>query len=349
MSNQIFSYTNHNRMLEPNIFVSGSNDILVDSKGKSYVDCNSGLWNVNYGYNNPSYRGVDDVGVHFYPNHFWSSTRETEVAATRICDHFGYHKVFFGHGGSDAINTAVYISRWKNKKRDVLAYSKGYHGATLQAKSCDSYGDLINSIGEDTSAVLIEPLMVTHGISEFDTSVLSEIFALRDRYSFNVIFDETVTALGRGDYHRLWSADMLIASKGLTNGVFPLSAVMVNAELADHIANTNEVFSHGFTTSGHPIGCNALCRTLDIRVNHGDRTKEFSKLFSRYGLDFTAYNMIFSLHVSDGAKLKRLLHQEGYLIRQHVNDLLFLPMFTADVSNYVRFAEIVATFQGCDR
>lgn len=349
MSKQIFPYTNHSRMVDPDTFVSGTNDTIINSNGKKYVDCNSGLWNVNYGYNNSIYDDVAKIGLHFYPTHFWSTTEETETAASRLCQHFGYHKVFFGHSGSDAINTAIYISKWENKKREVLAYCNGYHGSAVDVKICNNYLELINSINQDTSAVLIEPLMVTHGIIEFDRHILEQIFALRDRFGFNIIFDETVTAIGRGDYYKAWDSDILIASKGLTNGVFPISAVLVNDRLANHITRTDEVFSHGFTTSGHPIGCNAVCKTLDLYSIQSDRTEEFRSLFQRYELNVTCHRMVFAIPVSDGIKLRRLLQKEGYLIRQRNDTLLLLPMFTADINNYIRFAEIVSTFQVCDR
>ena len=43
MSNQIFPYTNHSRFTDPEIFVSGNNDIVYNKDGKQYFDCNSGL------------------------------------------------------------------------------------------------------------------------------------------------------------------------------------------------------------------------------------------------------------------------------------------------------------------
>lgn len=349
MSRQIFSYTNHSRMTEPTIFVSGSNDLVIDKINKKYYDCNSGLWNVNYGYNNSSYKNIGQIGLHFYPTHFWSSTEETEIAAELICNHFKYEKVFFGHSGSDAINTSIYISKWFNKKKNILAYHKGYHGSSVQAIIYNDYQSLLNAIDNDTSAIIIEPLMITNGIKEFDKNVLEEIFYLKKQYSFTVIFDETVTSLGRGDYNRIWPADILIASKGLTNGNFPLSAVLVNSEIAHYISKTNDVFSHGITTSGHPIGSNALCTTLNLYKETKNKTDEFISLFNRYDLNFNAHNMVFGIHVSDGINLRRHLQKEGYLIRQHDNTLLFLPMFTAEVSNYSKFAEIVATFQEYDR
>jgi 4-aminobutyrate aminotransferase-like enzyme len=42
MSNQIFSYSNHSRFTNPEVFVSGKNDTVTNADGKTYIDCK--LW-----------------------------------------------------------------------------------------------------------------------------------------------------------------------------------------------------------------------------------------------------------------------------------------------------------------
>jgi len=346
MSNQIFSYTNHSRFSDPEIFVTGENDVVINSNGKKYFDCNSGLWNVNFGYNNSNYKNCFDVPLHFYPTHFWSSTEITEVAAKEICNYFGYNKVFFGHSGSDAIDTAIYISKFYNQNTNILVYKDGYHGSTSNLQIHDSYDSLIDAVNKSTSAVIIEPIMITNGVVEFDKNVLQSLFDLKKLYNFNIIFDETVTALGRADYSFDWKPDILIASKGLTNGLFPLSAVLVNEEIAQYIKNIDKVFSHGYTMSGHPIACNALLQTIKLKNNTNLNTIEndFLSVIKKYKIDYVQKGLVFGLKVENGIEARRSLQKEGYLIRQSNNVLLFLPMFTADVNNYINFFEKVATF-----
>jgi adenosylmethionine-8-amino-7-oxononanoate aminotransferase len=344
MSNQIFSYTNHSKFDEPEIFVSGKNDIVINKDGKQYFDCNSGLWNVNFGYNNSYYANCFNTEIHYYPTHFWSSTNATELASKKICEYFGYSKVFFGQTGSDAVESAIYISKYYNNKPTVLAYKDGYHGANPQARVVDSYTELINEINSQTSAVLIEPLMLAKGVVEFDISVLQQLFKLKELYNFNIIFDETVTGLGRADYSFDWKPDILITSKGLTNGLFPLSAVMVNENIGNYIKKTDRVFSHGYTMSGHPIACQILVKTIDLLKTIENTKDQFLIQLDKYNLDYTNRGLVFGIKVNDGIYIRRELQKEGYLIRQHNDVLLFVPMLTADVNNYISFFEKVARF-----
>ena len=343
MSNQIFPYTNHSRFEKPDIYIKGENDCVWTNDGKKYIDCNSGLWNVNFGYNNKSY-DLAQNDIHFYPTHFWSSTESAENAATKICNWFGYNKVFFGHSGRDAIDTSINISKFFNNKSDVLAYSKGYHGTSIQASVYECYKTLISAVNNQTSAVIIEPLMITKGVIEFDESVLEELFELKNKYNFVIIFDETVTALGRADYSFKWRPDILIASKGLTNGMYPLSAVLVNEEIGTYIKNTNKVFSHGYTMSGHPITCNMLSTSIDLVQDNKKLEKQFRDLFDSKNLSYYNKGLVFGIQVPDGIYVRRQLHKKGYLIRQHDNTLIFVPMFTTNINNYVNFADLVATF-----
>lgn len=346
MSSQIFSYSNHSKFSQPEIFVAGFKDTVENNNGQKYVDCNSGLWNVNFGYNNPNYTKCFDVPLHFYPTHFWSSTEITELAAKAICQHFGYSKVFFGHSGSDAIDTAIYISKYFNQKSNILAYKNGYHGSSLNAVIHNCYLELIQAIDDNTSAVIIEPIMITNGVIEFDQDVLNSLFDLKRQYNFNIIFDETVTALGRADYSFDWQPDILIASKGLTNGIFPLSAVLVKEEIGDYIKNTDKVFSHGYTMSGHPIACNALLKTIELvdSVDLKRVSSQFANMIKTHSIPCTQKGLVFGLKVKDGITARRSLQKEGYLIRQSNDTLLFLPMFIADTEKYVSFFEKVATF-----
>ncbi|MDB5624043.1 MAG: aspartate aminotransferase family protein, partial [Devosia sp.] len=83
--------------------------------------------------------------------------------------------------------------------------------------------------------------------------------------------DEVITGFGRlgtpfgADYFGV-TPDIMITAKGLTNGVIPMGAVLVSAEIHDAFMGGPEhviEFFHGYTYSGNPIASAAALATLE--------------------------------------------------------------------------------------
>jgi 4-aminobutyrate--pyruvate transaminase len=61
--------------------------------------------------------------------------------------------------------------------------------------------------------------------------------------------------------------DMMALAKGLSSSYFPISAVLLSRPIRDALAAINkagELFGHGFTNSGHPVGSAIALETLRI-------------------------------------------------------------------------------------
>ena len=59
----------------------------------------------------------------------------------------------------------------------------------------------------------------------------------------------------------------MACAKALTSAYVPLSAALVSGDIADAIAGPASdmgVFGHGYTYSGHPLGCAVASKVLDI-------------------------------------------------------------------------------------
>jgi len=67
-------------------------------------------------------------------------------------------------------------------------------------------------------------------------------------------------------------------------------------------------------------------------------------LFDNKKLNYFNKGLVFGIKVNDGIYVRRQLQKKGYLIRQHDDTLIFMPMFTSNVNNYINFADLVATF-----
>ena len=66
--------------------------------------------------------------------------------------------------------------------------------------------------------------------------------------------------------------DAIISSKNLTAGLFPMGAVILGPDLTDRLQRAIdriEEFPHGFTASGHPVGCAIALKAIDVVMNEG--------------------------------------------------------------------------------
>jgi putrescine aminotransferase len=131
----------------------------------------------------------------------------------------------------------------------------------------------ITTLGPETvAAIMLEPVLGAGGVRPFPPGHLQAIRALCDRYSVLLIADEVVTGFGRlGHFFSCaplfgFTPDILTTGKGITSGYFPLAATLFSDTIAGALSarTENDLFPHGFTYSGHPIGCAVALKNIEI-------------------------------------------------------------------------------------
>ncbi|MCR8723060.1 aminotransferase [Frigidibacter sp. ROC022] len=132
--------------------------------------------------------------------------------------------------------------------------------------------------GADTIAgFFAEPVMGAGGVIVPSEGYFQAIVPILRKYDIPMISDEVITGFGRTG--NTWGCetfdfmpDAIISSKNLTAGFFPMGAVILGPELADRMdaaAEAIEEFPHGFTASGHPVGCAIALKAIDVVMNEG--------------------------------------------------------------------------------
>ena len=120
--------------------------------------------------------------------------------------------------------------------------------------------------GPDTvAAFIMEPVLGAGGVIVPPQTFMPMARAICDKYGVLMIADEVITGFGRtGAWSgsRLWGVrpDMMTIAKAVTTGYFPLGATMIGATVADALEANQDGFGalyHGYTYSGHPVGCAA--------------------------------------------------------------------------------------------
>lgn len=139
--------------------VKASGVHLLDSRGKRYLDANSGLWNVPLGYDNPAIKKaiknqVDEF-CYVNPCEFKSDSSERLGDALKNILHPDIDKIAYTCSGSECLELMIklirkYASSGNDPKRNGIAVVRNsYHGSYYGSMSLSSYdGNERNGYGE---------------------------------------------------------------------------------------------------------------------------------------------------------------------------------------------------------
>jgi acetylornithine/succinyldiaminopimelate/putrescine aminotransferase len=182
---------------------------------------------------------------------------------------------------------AIKLARAHTGRPNVISARKGYHGHTgfALATGEDSFrskfgpippgfskvpfGDadaLEQAVDHDTAAVILETLPATGGILIPPADYYPQVREICNRTGAQFILDEVQTGLGRTG--TMWAIDewrvvpdILVMGKGLSGGVYPMSATCHRPHL-DHFFQENP-FIHLSSFAGAALGCVAALAMLD--------------------------------------------------------------------------------------
>ncbi len=148
----------------------------------------------------------------------------------------------------------------------------------------------IESEGPQTIAgFFAEPVMGAGGVIVPPATYFARIQPILRRYGIPLIADEVICGFGRTG--NLWGCqslgitpDIVVASKSMSAGYFPMGAVLLSADIDARVleaCRSWEEFPHGFTTAGHPVGCAVSLEAIRIIVEEGvlENVRAVSKPF----------------------------------------------------------------------
>jgi len=279
-------------------FVVGKREgiYIYDIDGTKLIDCHSNGGVYNLGHRNPevieAVRAAMeelDIGNH----HPISEHRSLLAEKLASISPGSLNRVVFGVGGGEAIDTAIKLARGHTKRPDIISAEGGFHGHTGFALAAGDpkystpfeplpsgfkkvpFGDisaLEETVDENTAAVLFETIPATLGIVIPPENYFSEVRKICDKWGALLIMDEVQTGLGRCGAN--WAIDtygvipdMLVSAKGLSGGIYPISAVIYKDEL-NQFMHENP-FIHISTFGGSEIGCYASLKVIEILKRQG--------------------------------------------------------------------------------
>lgn len=139
---------------------------LYDTRGKEYIDANSGLWNAPLGYSNRNLKDRlrEQLDKVHYVNACEFGTEETEQLSEILMNlhHEDIEKIVYTCTGSEAVELSIKFIRkyasMKNEKhrKNIAILENSYHGSYYGSMSCsdydgserEGYGPLLTGIKE---------------------------------------------------------------------------------------------------------------------------------------------------------------------------------------------------------
>jgi len=151
----------------------------------------------------------------------------------------------------------------------------GESEAEFVARRAQELEALILAEGPETIAAMIaEPVSGAGGVIVPPEGYFEAIQTVLDRYGVWLWDDEVICGFGRlgtdfGANNMSMRPQMMTLAKALSSAYVPVSAAIVQGDIADCInssATEVGVFGHGYTYSGHPLGCAVASKVIDIYV-----------------------------------------------------------------------------------
>jgi acetylornithine/succinyldiaminopimelate/putrescine aminotransferase len=267
---------------------------LYDADGRRFLNMHSNGGVFNLGHRNPQVieavrRGLEtyDIGNH----HLTSGPKALLAEKLAACLPGDLKHVVFGVSGGEAVDTALKLARAVTGRPGVISAQGGYHGHTGLALATgderfrapfgptppgfgqvpfDDAPALERAIGPDTAAVILETIPATLGVRIPGPDYFRQVRRLCDERGALFIADEVQTGLGRTG--KMWAVehfgvtpDILVTGKGLSGGIYPITATCVNRRVYRFIEKNP--FIHVSTFGGSDLGCLAGLEALRITAD----------------------------------------------------------------------------------
>ena len=264
------------------VFERGEGAWLTSTDGKRYLDFGSGIAVNALGHAHPKLVAAltEQAGKLWHTSNLYR-IKGQERLAERLCAASFADKVFFCNSGAEACEGAIKTARryqfacGRPERYRVITFEGSFHGRTLATiaaagnpKHLEGFGprapgfDILATtepeaveaaIGDETAAIMIEPVMGEGGIRVVPDQHLQGLRELCDRHGLLLVIDEVQTGIGRTGklFAHEWAGitpDVVAVAKGIGGG-FPLGAVLATTEAAKGMVPG----THGSTFGGNPL------------------------------------------------------------------------------------------------
>jgi len=347
----------------------------IDGSQKLFnLHCNGGVFNL--GHKNPEITDVlkdainhCDIGNHHLLSQYRANLAK-QIAST-MPDKL--NSVIFGVSGGEAVDLAIKLARGHTNRQKIVSVFGGYHGHTglsVQAGDekyrqpfniqADGFQQVIfndfdamdKALDEHAAAVILETIPATLGMLMPAENYLQTVRNWCDQRGILLILDEVQTGWGRTG--KLWAfehydiePDMVVLGKGMSGGLYPISATVISEELKSIFEQ--EPFVHVSTFGGSELGCIVASKVLEMSSSKAflSHVNELAEAFSNQLLQlnqpplksFQQKGLMMALELESdiaGPILTKTAYDQGLLMiyaNNRPSAVQFLPPLIMDIED----------------
>lgn len=277
---------------------------VYDVDGKKYLDCLSAYSAVNQGHIHPKIiAALQEQARKITLTSRAFRNDQLPLLYKELSDLTGYEMSLAMNSGAEAVETALKLARkWAYQVKgvprhqaEIITCAGNFHGRTITTISFSTeplyredfgpftpgfvtvpYGEagaIATAITPNTAAVMLEPIQGEGGVIIPPCGYLKQVADICKKNNILFIADEIQTGLGRTGklfacQHENVRPDITVIGKALSGGVYPVSAILGDAELLG-LFTPGE---HGSTFGGNPLAA-AIARAA-IKVLTDEKLSE---------------------------------------------------------------------------
>ncbi|WP_440999146.1 aspartate aminotransferase family protein [Fodinibius sp. SL11] len=282
---------------------------IVTTDGKEYVDFISGIAVSSLGHRHPKVveavkRQVDrHLHVMVYGEFIQEpQSAYAELLTSQLPD--SLDRVYFVNSGTEANEGALKLAKKYTGRHKFVGFNHGYHGDThgsLSVTGRDVYRDPylpllpdvhfldfnhfdgLETIDEETAAVIMEPIQGEGGIIPAQKDWLQAVRDRCDEVGALLIFDEIQTGFYRTGSLFAFQGfevvpDIMSLAKAMGGGM-PMGAFVSSSEIFE-VFKHDPPLNHVTTFGGHPVSCAAAYATLSelLSDDYGAKAKQIEQI-----------------------------------------------------------------------
>ena len=285
---------------KPIFFKSAKGPILVDEDENQYIDFIGSWGPMILGHSNPIILEAIKTQLELGTSYGAPTSLENKLASIIKSQVPSMEKLRMVNSGTEATMSCIRLARGFTGKNKIIKFTGCYHGHvdsllvkagsgvstfglpdspgvpkelaaltySFPYNNIEALSDVINEIGDDLAAIIVEPIAGNMGFIPGEPQFLNALRELCDKLGSLLIFDEVMSGfrVGLGGAQAIYKIQPDLTALGkVIGGGLPVGAFGGKQSVMDQLAPLGPIYQAG-TLSGNPLAMSAGITLIETLI-----------------------------------------------------------------------------------